>query len=55
MPSLLGHRLSLWITQKENGPEPTTRAQCEFVGAVGLRVGAMHLDIVPILGIIETK
>jgi hypothetical protein len=28
MPPLLGHRPSLWITYKENGPQPTTRAQC---------------------------
>jgi hypothetical protein len=33
MFSLLGHRPSLWITHKENGPYPTTRAQCGLVGA----------------------
>jgi hypothetical protein len=31
MPPLLGQRPSIWITHKENGPEPTTRAQ--WIGA----------------------
>jgi hypothetical protein len=33
MSPLLGHRPSLWITHKENGPYPSTRAQCGLVGA----------------------
>jgi hypothetical protein len=33
MVPLLGHRLSLWITHKENGPKPTTRAQCGLMSA----------------------
>jgi hypothetical protein len=33
MSPLLGHRPSLWITHEENGPLPTTRAQCGLVGA----------------------
>jgi hypothetical protein len=32
MSPLLGHRPCLWITHKENGPKPTTRAQCGLVG-----------------------
>jgi hypothetical protein len=33
MSPLLGHMPSLWITHKENGPLPTTGAQCGLVGA----------------------
>jgi hypothetical protein len=33
MSPLLEHRPSLWIIHKENGPLPTTRAQCRLVGA----------------------
>jgi hypothetical protein len=33
MSPLLRHGLSLWITRKENGPKPTTRAKCVLVGA----------------------
>jgi hypothetical protein len=33
MSPLLGHSHSLWITHKENGPEPTARAQWRLVGA----------------------
>jgi hypothetical protein len=33
MSPLLEHRPSLWITHKENGPKPTTRAQCGLMGA----------------------
>jgi hypothetical protein len=33
MSPLLGHRPSLSITHKENGPLSTTRAQCGMVGA----------------------
>jgi hypothetical protein len=29
----LEHRSSLWITRKENGPEPNKRIQCVLVGA----------------------
>jgi hypothetical protein len=32
-PLLGGHRPSLWITRKESGPLPTTRAQYGSVGA----------------------
>jgi hypothetical protein len=32
MSPLLAHRPSLWITHKENGPQPTTRAQCGLLG-----------------------
>jgi hypothetical protein len=32
MPPLLGHRPSLWITQKENGIKPTMRVQCRLMG-----------------------
>jgi hypothetical protein len=34
MSPLLGLRLSLWITQKENGSLPTTRAQCGMVADI---------------------
>jgi hypothetical protein len=33
MSLLLEHRSFLWISHKENGPEPTTRAQCGLVVA----------------------
>jgi hypothetical protein len=33
MSPLLGHRSSFWMTDKENEPKHTTRAQCGLVGA----------------------
>jgi hypothetical protein len=34
MSPLLGHRPSLWITHKKNGPLPTTPTQCGLVGTM---------------------
>jgi hypothetical protein len=51
MSSLLWHRRSLWNTHKENGPKPTTQAQCGLVSANECNAARINvLKFLPKLG-----